>query len=218
MVDHNDPRPLLTSAAGNDKIGGWVRKGKWRGMPIYLVTLEERATCPSSCANWETCYGNGMPFARRHHPGPAFEKQLEAALAEKQHQHPRGFVVRLHQLGDFYSLDYVRLWESWLARFPAMRCYGYTAWPKDTEIGGALWQISRTRWRRFAVRFSTGPQSQGAHVIWHVPDDGRAAEGLVCPEQMGKTKSCGTCALCWAPAARTKTIVFVGHGIRGRAA
>ena len=40
--------------------------------------------------------------------------------------HPNGFAVRLHNLGDFYSLQYVALWRRLLARHPALHVWGYT--------------------------------------------------------------------------------------------
>ena len=42
----------LKSGANWRKIGGEVLKGKWRGFPIYILNLEERATCPASCRHW----------------------------------------------------------------------------------------------------------------------------------------------------------------------
>lgn len=73
------------------------------------------------------CYGNAMPFSRRNEPGPALEAQLEAEIEQKAREHRRGFVVRLHVLGDFYSLDYVKLWRDMIARHPELHVYGYTA-------------------------------------------------------------------------------------------
>src|SRR5690606_37043752 len=49
---------LLVSGYNNVKIGNDVRKGLFRGYRIFTLTLEERATCPRSCANWTSCYGN----------------------------------------------------------------------------------------------------------------------------------------------------------------
>ncbi len=51
----------LKSGGNNRKIGGVILKGHWKGFPIYGLTLEERATCPTSCHHWRSCYGNRMP-------------------------------------------------------------------------------------------------------------------------------------------------------------
>ena len=50
----------------NIKLGKRVTKGKLAGFPIYTVTLQERATCPTSCIHWHDCYGNNMMFAVRY--------------------------------------------------------------------------------------------------------------------------------------------------------
>ena len=212
IVDVDDPRRLFTSGGGNRKVGAFVSKGEWRGMPIFLLTLEERATCPRSCAQWDTCYGNATPFARRWTHGPELERRLEKDLAELMLRHPGGAVVRLHQLGDFYSVAYVKLWERWLDRYPALRVYGYTARRKHSPIGQAILALTLVRWNRFAIRFSSCHGPESASVIWHLPDGPTVRGGIVCPEQLGKTSSCGSCALCWAAGARGREIVFIGHG------
>ena len=48
----HEMKRLLQPAGQNNKIGkgdNVVIKGKWRGMPCFTLTLEERATCPSDC-------------------------------------------------------------------------------------------------------------------------------------------------------------------------
>jgi len=47
---------LFKPGANNVKIGSHVAKGKlWAGFPIYMLSLEERATCPRVCENWNQC-------------------------------------------------------------------------------------------------------------------------------------------------------------------
>jgi hypothetical protein len=60
---------FLVSGHNNPKLGKEVQKGPRAGWPIFHLTLEERATCPRSCPVWAGCYGNAMPFARRHRGG-----------------------------------------------------------------------------------------------------------------------------------------------------
>lgn len=210
---HEVPR-LLISGANQRKIGDRVTKGSWRGMPIYTLTLEERATCPVACHNWATCMGGGMPYSRRVQAGPALEERLASELADLQRLYPRGFVVRLHILGDFYSVGYVARWRAWLDAFPALRVFGYTAWPADTEIGAAVALLALECWERFAVRVSVPDGAPAgtrqAATIWHEPTGDE--DGIVCPAQTERAACCGACGLCWAPAAWHRRIVFVGHG------
>jgi hypothetical protein len=103
-VEHPFDRPrLLIDGHNSRKIGRTVMKGKLKGFPIFTLTLEERATCPRSCLEWATCYGNSMNWARRIKHGRDLEERLWEELADKQARHPNGFLVRLHILGDFYS-------------------------------------------------------------------------------------------------------------------
>lgn len=56
---------LLKSGEHNAKIGAMVVKGPLAGAKTFTLTLEERATCPRSCAMWGACYGNGMQWPQR---------------------------------------------------------------------------------------------------------------------------------------------------------
>ncbi len=92
---------VIKSGGYSGKLGGVVTKGWWKGMPIYTLKLEERATCPRSCQNWRGCYGNNMPFAHRYRHGAALEEAICREVYLLSAKHPRGFVVRLHDLGGF---------------------------------------------------------------------------------------------------------------------
>jgi hypothetical protein len=184
---------LLKDGHQQRKIGKEVRKGHRRGWPIFTLTLQERATCPRSCAVYGACFGNGMQAAERIEHGPALEAALLLELTELQAAHPRGFMVRLHVLGDFYSLAYVALWAAALERFPALHVFGFTARLPGTEIGDALGNIIENNWARFAVRFSglEGPMLASRVVVGEDPD------AIMCPAQTGAAQCCATCALCW---------------------
>lgn len=219
VVSADDAPRVLVSGHNSPKIGAKVRKGRWRGFPIFTLTLEERATCPPDCWLFRECYGNAMPMARRHAHGPDLVMRLAEELADKQREHPGGFVVRVHVLGDFYNEDYARQWIDWLDRFPALRIFGYTAHSRDSAIGAMFVQANQSRSDRCAIRFSDAPDElaparpMSVTTIWRKPE-GHQAEGLVCPAQTGATAACATCGLCWNPSAAEKRIVFIGHGKR----
>jgi hypothetical protein len=122
--------------------------------------------------------------------------------------HPNGFAVRLHNLGDFYSVAYVELWARLLERHPALHVWGYTArWTLNDPIAAALMPLTQRHWNRFAVRFSNAPAETCSTITvehpFQVPDG-----TILCPEQVGKTESCSTCALCWGSKRR---IAFLQH-------
>ena len=220
----------LLKVSTNVKLGKKVTKGKYKGFPIFTLTLEERATCPRSCAHWENCYGNNMPFATRYNVGADFEALLETELQALQQKYPKGFLVRLHILGDFYSVAYVAKWGNWLSKFPALHVYGYTANHYDAEdklekqIGQAIKTIRDNASGRFAIRFSGHFED---NFSANSMDDSRSIEqvknkqAFVCPTQISKSTgeyakkdeetlvpNCGACGLCWAS---TKTVNFITH-------
>lgn len=205
----SEAKALLVGGHHNRKIGAYVEKGRWAGMPIFTLTLEERATCPRSCLHWRDCMGNSMQWPPRHQAGPQLEARLDVELGHLQARHPAGFVVRLHVLGDFYSLAYVERWLGWLDRFPALRVFGYTGRQPDEPIGALLRQASADRWDRFAIRLSNGGvDERGATTLYRTPASPRVDGAIVCPAQTGRTDCCGTCGLCWGTRAN---IAFVAH-------
>lgn len=204
-----DAQHVLVSGINSRKIGKRVTKGHWRGMPVFTLTLEERATCPTSCAHWRDCFGNRMSWALRVEHGPALESRLDVEFAELQRRHPGGFVVRLHVLGDFYSVAYVARWAGWLSRYPAIRVFGYTAHAPDSAIGSAI--AAMNDWDRCAIRFSGTGGARGTATIDHLRDATKMVGAIVCPAQTGKTECCSSCALCWAPAAQHRAIAFIAH-------
>lgn len=207
----------LIKKSTNAKLGKKVNKGKYKGFPIFTLTLEERATCPSSCVHWLDCYGNHMRYAYRYEAGPALEAMLETELAELQRKHPKGFLVRLHILGDFYSVGYVAKWASWLGKFPALHVYGYTAnQPNATDkleraIGQSILSLRDNCNGRFAVRFSGNFDDNFSANSF---DDIRSQqaiekkEAILCPEQTKQVNSCADCAVCWAA---QKPVIFQTH-------
>lgn len=71
---------ILVSGHNSRKIGKEVTKGEWKGWPIFTLTLEERATCPSTCSMWNGCYGNRMPWSLRYPAGEETETRISAEL------------------------------------------------------------------------------------------------------------------------------------------
>lgn len=208
---------FLISGHSNTKLGKAVTKGPLAGYAIYQLSLEERATCPRSCQQWASCYGNSMPFARRHTPDADFERLLSAEVATLCRTHPDGLLVRLHVLGDFYSVGYVYLWAALIAEFPQLTVFGYTsrrtddADPETVRIARAIKVLTDGAWNRFAIRTSGdgNPERSQAVVVDEDPDEPGT---IVCPAQTKATEACASCGLCWAPGARDKTIAFLRHG------
>lgn len=207
-MDHPRVKRALKNGRNSRKIGRRVEKGRLTGAEIYTLTLEERATCSRACPTWRSCYGNGMPYAQRLVHGPELEAVLWDELHALQNRHPRGFLVRLHVLGDFYSVEYVDLWRRALDTFPALHVFGFTGRdPVHDPIGIAVNDIATRRWLRFAVRFSGRPgERMASRVLPHGQMTDPAA--ITCPAQIGKADNCARCALCWQS---KHSIAFLRH-------
>lgn len=192
---------MLQPASSNKKLGsggGTITKGKWKGMPMYQLTLEERKTCPRTCQQWTVCYGNNMPFANRiDHESSDFYDRLSEEITSLSAKHRGGFVVRLHVLGDFFSVKYVNFWVSRLKKHSNLRLFGYTHNLKKSPIGNAITRLNAAgAWIRWS---DAGNVAMAANVN---------GDGITCPEQTGKTASCTTCGLCWST---PKPINFLVH-------
>jgi len=189
--------------------GTKVLKGSLKGAQVFTLTLTERETCPTSCGHWEDCYGNNMPFAHRFQHGPDLERRLQAEVtlkAQKARAKGNKILVRLHVLGDFYSVDYVKLWEQLMRENPNLNVWGYThVTSKDSpDLWSALFSMRKLFQKRWAVRWSDQPSIQFSANSEEITDS-----GIICPEQTGQTKACTTCALCWESV--DKQIIFKTH-------
>jgi hypothetical protein len=218
-VTADEPDRLLVSGDNNRKIGATVEKGVFKGYAIYMLSLEERATCPEDCEVRSFCYGNGMHQARRHRIGDSdtFYDRLGLEIAELTERH-EGVLIRLHVLGDFPSVEYVSFWKEALDEYPNLACFGYTHrspknWGGD-EIGDAIEAVKDTHSERFRIRWSSPvSRADGAIVIDHVPVKPRTVNNeIVCPSQTDATACCATCALCWEKASAKECIAFIKHG------
>lgn len=201
---------MLKPGSNNKKLGWAVEVKKWQGAKIYSLTLEERASCPTSCEQWSNCYGNNMPFAHRFdHKHPDFLTLLEANVRTVCEKHPEGVVLRLHVLGDFYSTDYVRFWIRQLTAHSNLHVFGYTHHKHDTPIGAYINVMMAVHPKRVVIRYSDEPAMDLSAQTIKVDGSSPKQRGILCPEQLGATDSCATCGLCWS--ATTKPILFMEH-------
>lgn len=201
---------LLVSGHCNVKIGRDVRKGKFRGYRIFTLSLEERKTCPTTCQHWQTCYGNNMPFAKRiDHTDPEFLSTLETEIAALLQKYPEGILIRLHALGDFYSVEYVGFWRKMLEAHGRLAIFGYTARRPGllSAIGNSISTLNVHFPDRCMIRFSNGGLERMSTVTIF-DETSRPANAFICPEQTGKTRCCATCGACWST---NKNVAFMEH-------
>jgi len=184
-----------------------IKKGKFAGYVIFTLTLEERATCPRECYHWDNCYGNNMAFAHRFEHGINLENKIEQELAELCATY-KGVIVRLHVLGDFYSVDYVSKWSGWLAKYDNLAVWGYTGNSASSDIGRALAMTRNIYGTRWSVRFSNNLDLPFAANSTERAEPVKG-QSFICPEQTGAAANCANCALCWS--APDKQVLFMTH-------
>ncbi len=191
---------VLKDGCNNSKVGGDVLVGWLKGAYIATLTLEERATCPRSCLMWRGCYGNSMHFARRWAPGPELEAQIrdEVALACDKNDK---VLLRLHILGDFYSVEYLQMWADLLDEHDNLFIFGFTAHLPDTQLGRGIAWLRQQAPRRFMVRTSGQTGTWGSFTLPFPTDKKKIGDAIVCPEQLDAMSGgkrgvhCGNCAV-----------------------
>ena len=200
-----DGNTVLKPGSNNKKLGFKITSKRWKGKRLYSLTLTERDTCPTSCHHWNDCYGDNMPFAHRFSPD-GLEKQLEQELKVLNEKHPNGIVIRLHVLGDFYSVDYVSFWEDMLFKYSNLCLFGYTGREEDSKIGKRIWYLNTRFNERCVIRYSRSIQYDGSNL--YAAEESFEGNSFDCPEQTGKVKSCAARGLCWTT---KKTVRFLTH-------
>jgi len=197
----------------NKKLGKKILKGEFKDYKFFTLTLTERATCPSDCFHWKTCYGNNMPFAHRM---SAKDENLLTSRIKQDIIDLKGkkAMIRLHILGDFFSVSYVMFWDAILKEFPNIAIYGYTAnninskLETSRNIASSISLLHSIYKTRFAIRFSNDLENPFSANSYDVvkPQKGKS---ILCPVQVDKTPNCGACGLCWA--STDKQIIFITH-------
>jgi len=202
-ISHNG---RLLKVSNNKKLGkSKILKGRHKNKLIYSLSLEERKTCPTSCFHWKTCYGNNMPFAHRFMGNDALMKRLDDELNLLSIKHKEGILIRLHVVGDFFSVNYVKFWKKMLDIYSNISIFGYTARTPFSDIGKEIVILRSLEWDRFSVRFSNSFEKLSANSENLLGNK----QGIICPEQLDKTKNCASCGLCWNK--NIDNIIFKTH-------
>ena len=195
----------------NIKLGKKVIKGMYNNYKLKTVTLIERETCPADCIHWNDCYGNNMPFAHRinHEDQNLLQKRIYNELLNSTNQL---LLIRLHVLGDFFNVKYVKFWSIMLNTFKNIALYGYTANNINSKIElsrDIAKEIIKLNYSKHShIRFSndlTNSFSANSYDIVK-PIKGKS---ILCPVQENKTANCGTCGLCWNQ--NSQSIIFKTH-------
>ncbi len=199
--------PIFKRSTTNKKFGKrttW-RAGSFKNMPLYSLTLEERATCPKDCKMYVPCYGNNTPFATRFKQGFELESRIADELFILDERHPGGYSIRLHVLGDFYSVDYVKHWELMLYLHSQLHIFGYTH--RTGEIEKEIDRVFLIFKERFNILQSDKHSTVRPSALTEITP---GHENLItCPEQENKVDGCLDCGYCTLP--NVKGVTFLVH-------
>lgn len=201
----------LKSGHNNPKMADWITAGRWKGMPLFTLTLPELATCPLSCPLRSKCYGKAMPDAIRYVVDDALYAALTLELRLRSLEYPAGFAVRLHVLGDFVDERYLKFWLGKMEEHPALHVFGFTAHPRGNPLGDRIDRAWSDRWR---VRISNDvTPKRSAHTLkWDGTPLSEMLEtdlgALICPEERHTKRNCAECGMCWSS---DISIAFIEH-------
>jgi hypothetical protein len=213
-------REPLKPARDNEKLhSNVVVRGMFTGYHMYSLTLEERATCSPECGQLKTCYGNNMPFAKRYNVTPALLTAIDAQLGQLTRK-GRKILLRLHILGDFFSVEYINFWRSMLIKYPTVSAFGYTHWTIITPQGREVERLVKAFPGRFNIKYSADRANQlpllslytlGGTIV--VKDWADAPKGWIkCPAQMAADRGISLgCAECGIACATRANVAFVEH-------
>ena len=211
----------LRRGSGNAKMGGDVlKKGRWRGLRLFYVALEEGKTCSSTCLLKRLGLCNSADYAGlRFRVNAQFYKEVDRQIAALIEKYPQGIVVRAHVSGDFPSVEYVEFWAEMLRKYPALHVWGHTHDRGEMlELIDA--RLNRAFLDRVLVRASDSYALRHAAIAVYPLGSPRLYDGLVCPGALTKLPggpgvkrrgddplgSCVTCGGCMNP--RVKTIIL----------
>ena len=207
--DVSNYKHKVLKASTNIKLGKKVTKGKLKGMKMYTLTLIERETCTDECEHYTDCFGNNMHVAHRFEVNDAFMLRLESDIHATAVANPNGFLVRLHILGDFKSVEYTLFWERMMIHYPNLHVYGYSRNHIDSkyshvrDIAKELIRLRNKYQNRWAVRFSNKLDQEYSANSRDITD-----KGITCLAQVKTDVSCSDCTLCWSS---KKAIGFITH-------
>jgi hypothetical protein len=101
---------------------------------------------------------------------------------------------RLHVVGDFYSAEYLEKWIEIVRRFPDIHFFGSTRSWRVPKIAKTLEEFrdEKNVYMRASVDLTDHLSPAPAWSTWSVE-----GQGVPCPHDKGKVKSCYTCGRCW---------------------
>ena len=152
-----------------------------------------------------------MPFAHRISAKniQLLEQRIYNDLLNSSNQL---LLIRLHILGDFFSVKYVKFWRKMLNTFDNIALYGYTAnniksiYSDSRAIAKEIIKLNKND--NCHIRFSNDLNAAFSANSYDIVKPVKGVS-ILCPVQENKTANCGTCGLCWNQ--KEQQIIFKTH-------
>lgn len=213
VAQSKDSPKLLIPGHEQMKLGFTIQKGRWKGVVIYALTLIERETCPKSCREWLTCYGNNMNWSRRHTLDLGLRIALEGEIEDRLAVHKGGIAIRLHVLGDFgrdatQAIPYVAFWRQQMKKHGRLRLFGYTAHRRTSITGQAIMRLNEDFADRCRIHFS-GDLTDDRFGAGVFDRRHKRPAGAPCPVDTGQVRDCAHCGVICAT--MTPPVLFERH-------
>jgi hypothetical protein len=222
MVFAADTVGIVKFPSPYSKLGQVATKASGEGrqleLPIATFSLEEGRTCDPACGLAKVCYAGKMPYEKRiRYEGHKTDRLVAKAIAEAGPHH-----WRVNTVGDIPSQSFL---EAVLAAITVScsTAFGYTHWPRESELGAAIAYYSERYWGFFSIRTSYEdggreplPSRAAVVVERFTPEVLRLHHAIPCPEQLQnkgyrtfrRRINCGSCGLCWTT---QQNIAFERH-------
>jgi hypothetical protein len=194
--------PLLE--IGNSKIGQWSEYYD----KVFVWNLPVVLTCPGA-SQW--CLRHCYNADKRHEKFPidSWHKNLQFFLEDKKAlaiellkiltQENGRVAVRIHSSGDFFSNEYINFWKDLINKTPDVNYWAYTrSWVKPA-LSESLNELKKSpNLQLFASWDNTMPQAPPnwrKSIVYSLKEP-ISNNGIICPEQSGKSPNCATCNYC----------------------
>jgi len=155
-----------------------------------------------SCDQWNRCYGDHcFQVARQDVSTPEAEEYLwaniELQLSFLCARNDK-VLVRLHVLGDFYSVEYVQFWEEQLWLHEGLYLYGYTHRPEGDPIHTAIKDLNTESRTRILLSDQAETPWEAGHFLVVDEWEDTPPRTARCPAELtGRDLKCVDCTLCF---------------------
>ena len=193
---------------GNAKTGTHGKHGAMRltkGLPVHDCP-DATPACSAACyaikfSTWASLkQGVAGHYSRLAHNEPErlyqlLHRDLQAALAYE----PDGFILRIHEAGDFVNAAHANVYHRLAEAFETVQFYGYSRGWVNPAIAPVL--IALNELPNVAIRESLDRDRHVgtglAPVAYFGPDELAPQRAFKCPEQLPNGPKCVDCGLCW---------------------